>query len=787
MNSSILTSNKQRLQIAIQGAVQGVGFRPFIYRLALESQLTGWVNNSSQGVFIEVEGTPAQLQKFLNNIELKKPTLSIIQSIESTWLDSIGYQTFEIRESSKGEKTTLVLPDIATCRECLKEIFDPNNRRYHYPFTNCTHCGPRYTIIEALPYDRASTTMKQFQMCETCRQEYQNPLDRRFHAQPNACPKCGPHLELWNQTGQILTHHEQALKQAAQTILDGKIVAVKGLGGFHLMVDAGNSKAVQELRRRKRRSEKPFALMYPNLEAVKQDCEVSELEERLLLSPASPIVLLRQKSQRDFSAIAPGNIYLGVMLPYTPLHHLLMAELQVPIVATSGNLSDEPICIDEQEAIQRLGEIADVFLVHNRPILRPVDDSVVRIMAGREMVMRRARGYAPLPILLENLTTDEHRFTQIKSERLSSVLAVGGHLKNTVAILVNSQAFISQHIGDLETPQALNSFQEVTQSLQQLYDCKPALIVHDAHPHYQSTLLAQEMSGTKVPVQHHYAHVLAGMADNQLVAESVLGVAWDGTGYGLDSTIWGGEFLQVTPNSWQRVAHFRTFKLAGGDQAVKEPRRVALGLLYEIFGEEIFIQPNELYQELLEAFTPTELKLLQTMFQRQINTPQTSSAGRLFDGVAALMGLRRRVSFEGQAAMELEFAINEENDSQETYPFQLNHAGSTLIIDWQPLILEILKDQYQKLPTGTIAAKFHNTLAEIIVSISQQIGEPKILLTGGCFQNKYLTETTICRLQTAHFQPYWHQRIPPNDGGISLGQIIAAFKRNEQCGNGCNG
>jgi hydrogenase maturation protein HypF len=775
LKSTIFMPNLSRLCITVRGAVQGVGFRPFIYRLATEIKLNGWVNNSAQGVFIEVEGTPEQLETFLLRLEREKPAISFIQSLESTWLEPVGFTEFEIRPSVAGAKTAVVLPDIATCPDCLQEIFDSQNRRYRYPFTNCTNCGPRYTIIRGLPYDRANTSMQGFQMCPDCQAEYNNPLNRRFHAQPNACPNCGPQVEFWTELDTVLARGDRALETAISQVNRGQILAVKGLGGFHLMVDAGNSAAVRHLRDCKRREEKPFAVMYPSLEQVRQECQVTAIEERLLRSPECPIVLLRRLSNLDTNIapeVAPDNPYLGVMLPYTPLHHLLLAGLGKPVVATSGNLSDEPICIDEQEAGDRLKDIADGFLVHNRPIVRAVDDSVVRVVAGREMVMRRARGYAPLPISL--------KVTPDSPPSPPPILAVGAHLKSTVAIGVFPQIFVSQHIGDLETPQAFQAFQEATASLQQLYEATPQVVARDAHPDYRSTRFAEGLGLPQMEVQHHYAHVLACMAENQLLEETVLGVAWDGTGYGLDGTIWGGEFLRVSPQSWDRVAHFRTFPLLGGDKAVKEPRRVALGLLYEVWGSRLFTpEMSQQCPHILEAFTPLELTLLGSMLEKQINTPVTSSVGRLFDGVAAIAGLKYQISFEGQAATALEFAL-EGWMTQESYPLPLQTAEGLAIADWEPTILAILTDVGDRLPIGIISAKFHNTLVDSILAVAQWVGEERIVMTGGCFQNAYLTEQVIRRLKLKGFRPYWHQRIPPNDGGIALGQVVAAYRNLNQ-------
>src|SRR6266567_423221 len=758
------TQRRERAKVILLGAVQGVGFRPFVYRLATELQLEGWVLNSAQGVFIEVEGPRDPLNRFLLRLEKEKPPLAVLQSFEASFLDPVNYRGFEIRKSDeRGEKTALILPDIATCADCVREILEPNNRRFRYTFTNCTNCGPRFSIIEALPYDRVNTSMKKFAMCEECEHEYHDPLDRRFHAQPNACPRCGPQLQLWNDNGVVVSERDDALQQAADVVRSGKILALKGIGGFQLLVDARNETAVSRLRTRKYREEKPFAVMYPSLDAVRMDCEISDLEERLFLSPESPIVLLcrlseiRNPQSASCAAVAPRNPNLGVMLPYTPLHHLFMRELNFPVVATSGNLSDEPICIDERDALERLRGIADFFLVHDRPIVRHVDDSIARIICGRELVLRRARGYAPLPVHLK--TT------------LPTVLAVGAHLKNTVALSVGADVFISQHIGDLETEQAYRAFQRAAEDLPQLYDAKIDIVACDMHPDYLSTKFATHLPVPAHPVQHHWAHIAACMAENE-IEPPALGLAWDGTGYGLDGTIWGGEFLFANDESFERVAHFRQFRLPGGPAAIKEPRRVALGLLYQMFGDEIWER-----RELTSAFSETELALLRQIIAKRINTPVTSSVGRLFDAVASLVGLRNRASFEGQAAMEMEFAI--ESPTNESYSFEISE-GLPRIVNWQPMMKEILNDLKRAQSVATISAKFHNTLAEIIVAVAKQIDQEKIVLTGGCFQNRCLTEQTINRLNDEGFRPYWHQRVPPNDGGIALGQIISAARSQQR-------
>jgi hydrogenase maturation protein HypF len=750
-----------RARLTIRGAVQGVGFRPCVFRLATDLGLSGWVNNSAEGVFIELEGRRAQVQRFILRIESEKPPRSSIQSLEMFWLEPAGYSRFEIRASDpRGTKSALVLPDIAICPDCLREIFDPRDRRYLYPFTNCTNCGPRFSIIEALPYDRSNTSMRGFEMCVRCRAEYENPLDRRFHAQPNACPDCGPCVELWEPlSGKALCSHHCAIEEAGKAIRNGKILAVKGLGGFHLMVNARSEEVVRRLRKRKRREEKPFAVMFPSLEAVRQESEPSEAEERLLLSAESPIVLLRRKARsllnqsQVANSVAPGNPFLGVMLPYTPLHHLLLAQIDFPVVATSGNLSDEPICTDEREALRRLNGIADLFLVHNRPIARHVDDSVVRLMAGRELVLRRARGYAPLPIQLK--------------DPLPPTLAVGAHLKSAVAISVERQVFISQHIGDLETVAALTAFRRAANDLSELYETRPTRIVADTHPDYVSSRFARESGLPVVHVQHHYAHVLACMAENELESP-VFGVAWDGTGHGPDGTVWGGEFLKITGTGFERFAHFRTFQLPGGEAAIKEPRRCALGLVHEIFGDAIFAMPD---LPPIRAFSPIELRVLRTMLERQVNTPRTSSAGRLFDAVSSLLGLRQVTVFESQAAMELEFAT-EGVTTEQTYRVEFRAE----VVDWEPMIREIVEEVLSGTDRRRIAAKLHNTFTEVIVGEAHRALEEHVVLAGGCFQNKYLTERAVRRLTAEGFRPYWHQRVPPNDGSIALGQALAASR-----------
>ena len=565
--------------MTIRGAVQGVGFRPFIYRLATELELNGWVNNTARGVFVEVEGAREKLDQFLLRVEREKPAISFIQSLESSFADPVGYVGFEIRKSEGGEKTALVMPDIATCPECLREIFDPHNRRFGYPFTNCTNCGPRYTIIESLPYDRPRTTMRKFTMCAECAREYRDPANRRFHAQPNACPECGPQLELWSMTGAVLAHGaRRRWKRPRRRSAQGKIVGVKGLGGFHLMVDARNEDAVRRLRERKHREEKPFALMFPAAEDVLRECEADAAGRApAALAGVSHRAAAAQDSRRHprwRASVAPGNPMLGVMLPYTPLHHLLMRALGFAVVATSGNLSDEPICTDEHEAVERLREIADLLLVHDRPILRHVDDSIVRVMAGREMVMRRARGFAPLPVHAGRGDANGARRGRAPEEH-------GRALGGTAGISQPAHWRPGNRAGERWPLSAWwRAWKNSTMPSRRRW---PATCIPTTFRPTTRTGCARE----PVRVQHHYAHVLACMAENEVKAPA-LGVAWDGSGWGPDGTVWGGEFLKIDEYGYTRVARLRPLRLAGSERAVREPRRCGLGLLFESLGEEIF-------------------------------------------------------------------------------------------------------------------------------------------------------------------------------------------------------
>lgn len=752
---SLVVQPIQRLRMVVHGVVQGVGFRPHVYRLAQQLQLTGWVCNDVHGVVIEVEGPAAQLESFRVAMKRNLPAQALIQTIETSLLDAVGYPSFQIRASSVGDNPrALILPDLATCGECLRELFDPADRRFRYPFLNCTHCGPRFSILLRLPYDRPNTTMRNFTLCEACRREYEDPGDRRFHAQPIACPRCGPRLELWDDTGRMQAEEDAAIAWAARVIRSGGIVGLKGLGGFHLIVDARSDAAVLRLRQRKGREAKPLALMFPTMASMRASATISDMEEQILESLQAPIVLVRRLPRTDLaSSVAPANPYVGLMLPYTPLHHLLMAELGFPVVATSGNRSDEPICTDPREALVRLAGIADCYLVHDRPIARHMDDSVVRVVMGREQVLRRARGYAPLPIDL--------------GRPLPCRLAVGAHLKNAVAFSLDRQVFLSQHLGDLDTVEAVAAFEQAARDLPSLYDARPGTIVCDLHPDYASTRFADRQGLAVVRVQHHQAHVLACMAENAVV-EPALGIAWDGAGYGDDGAIWGGEFFLVDSGNLRRVAHLRPFPLPGGESAIREPRRAAVGLLFAMLGEDCFDIQLPLWSE----FPVADREVLRIALRQQLNTPMTTSAGRLFDAAAALAGVRMINRFEGQAALEWEW-LADGNEIADNYPMSIEQrGGEPALLDWAPLFQALLDDCRARVAPAIMSTRFHNGLLHGILSICRAVGQRRVILSGGCFLNRRLLEGLVGCLAHEGFQPYWHQRVPCGDGGIALGQLM---------------
>jgi hydrogenase maturation protein HypF len=766
-----MPADRIRLKIDIRGTVQGVGFRPFVYRHATALGLSGSVVNTGAGVVVQAEGDRAALASLIETIRSRPPPHARIAAVETAECATLGEASFTIgRSAMGGERAAEILPDLATCDDCLCELFDPADRRHRYPFINCTQCGPRYSIIEDLPYDRARTSMRRFPMCPACRAEYDDPANRRFHAEPNACPACGPHLALWDADGREALREDDALDKTIAALREGLIVALKGLGGFHLLADARNEAAVARLRVRKRRASKPFAVMFPSLAEIAESCRLSDAEAALVTGAEHPIVLLWRTGGPVAAAVAPGNPWLGVMLPYTPLHHLILHDLGFPIVATSGNLSDEPIAFDEAEAWSRLRGIADLFLVHDRPIARPVDDSVARIVCGRELVLRRARGFAPAPAA-------RGRFA-------AGILALGGHLKSTIAVSRGAGILASQHVGDLDTPESRALHAQTAADATRLLAIEPRVVVRDLHPDYASSRSAERMGLPVVAVQHHVAHAAACLAEHGRTPPA-LGVVWDGTGYGPDGTIWGGEFLLLGQAGWRRFARLRPFRLPGGDVAAREPRRAALGLLYEAYGDRAFEMRDLLP---LATFTEAELRILRHMLKSGLNAPLASSAGRLFDAIAALARLRQISGHEGQAAVELEGAAGGAA-SKRCYSFALIHDGGAaspdLTVDWAPALGALLADLRNGVAVAEISVAFHNGLAAAIAEVAFRAGEPNVVLSGGCFQNARLTETAVGFLRSAGFEPLWHRFVPPNDGGLAVGQAAWAAWMEQAGGTPC--
>ena len=750
-------------RISARGVVQGVGFRPFVYQLATKYNLKGWVCNTSEDVKIEVQGESKDVKHFLSELQDNVPPLASIEHITVTYHPPVDYTSFEIRHSIAEEgKYQLVSPDIATCPACLKEIFSPKDRRYHYPFTNCTNCGPRFTIIEDIPYDRPKTTMRSFIMCPDCQAEYDNPLDRRFHAQPNACPKCGPRLELLDARGNHVETSD-VIAAASQLLKNGKILAIKGLGGFLLACDATSEKAIQLLRQRKRRPFKPLAIMIADMEEARRHCYISEAEEKLLTSQQSPIVLIRWKPESTVcQAVAPNLKYLGVMLPYTPLHHILLREMGLPLVMTSGNISEEPIAKDNDEAIRRLSGIADYFLVHNRDIYARYDDSVTVIERGEVQLTRRARSYAPYPIHLP--------FTA------KQVLGCGAEEKNTFCLTKDSYAFISQHIGDMENLETLEHFQNTLALYKKLFRIEPEIIAYDLHPEYLPTKYALELGSQfshlkLVPVQHHHAHIVSCMVDNN-VENPVIGVALDGTGYGSDGHIWGGEFLVADYKAFQRMGHLEYLPLPGGSVAIKRPYRTAIGYLLKLLGEDSLSTKLAF----LKQVDAVEIELIKRQIQTGLNSPLNSSLGRLFDAVSALIDVRGEIDYEGQAAVELEMIAYDAGD--DSYPYSITEHDGTNIIQLKELLSAIVKDLYQGVSKATISARFHNTVAQMICEMCQLIarktGINRVALSGGVFQNRLLLRKVVPLLESTGFSVLTHKQVPCNDGGISLGQAVIA-------------
>ena len=755
-----------RKAIDVAGIVQGVGFRPFVYRLANECVLTGLIANTPAGVSIEVQGEAEAVERFLERLPKEIPPLAKITGIVPR--DAELQQETEFRIVASRMDTAaraLISPDVTVCEDCLREMMNPRDRRFRYPFINCTNCGPRFTIIHDIPYDRPRTSMAKFKMCRACQAEYDDAGNRRFHAQPNACWDCGPQVLMLGADGAVMDVAEP-IREAARLLQQGSVVAIKGLGGFHLACDAQNELAVDKLRERKRRVEKPFAIMVRRVEDAERFCVVDEISKKQMASFERPIVLLpRRPEVASVPGVAPGNRFLGVFLPYTPLHHLLFQSGKFEaLVMTSGNLSEEPIAIDNEEAVRRLQRVADAFLVHNREIVRRCDDSVVRVAEGQAQKLRRSRGFVPVPVQLE--------------KEMQPVLAVGGELKNTVCVVRGSEAFLSQHVGDLENLESYRFFEEAVQHLQRILETEPKVIAHDLHPDYFSTKWAQERTGVElVGVQHHHAHVAACMAENHLDGK-VIGIALDGTGYGTDGAIWGGEVLVADYLGFERAAHFEYVPLPGGAAAIHEPWRMAVSYLVKHFGKDV----EKLGLAFLAEVDPRKLSVVLQMIEREINSPRTSSCGRLFDAVAALVGLRGTVNFEAQAAIELEMAARD-SGSEGAYPLDLNLQGKTWQIGTKPLFDWLLKDIRQQASVADMSRKFHNGLALVFVDVAERIRDKtrlnRVCLSGGCFLNALLLETMIAEMKERSFEVFFHTEVPAGDGGISLGQAVIAGRRVE--------
>jgi len=765
---------RERREVQVRGVVQGVGFRPFVYKLAVEEHLAGFIGNDTDGVTIQVEGKPEQVGAFLLRLRTETPPLARIDAVSVRSLEPMGESHFRIVASEvHGAVATGIPADAATCEDCLREVLDPRDRRYRYPFLNCTNCGPRFTITRRIPYDRPQTSMAVFPMCPECQREYDDPLNRRFHAQPNACAVCGPRVGLADGSG-VEIAADDPVQAAINALVAGRIVAIKGIGGFHLCVDATNEAAVARLRERKRRYGKPLAVMVRDLASARLLCELTEAEEKLLLTPARPIVLVRRRSGSLLApSIAPGIPWLGVFLPYAPLQHLLFADARVQaLVMTSANLSEEPICIDNDEARERLGAIADLFLLHNREILQRCDDSVLSLVDGSTQLLRRARGFVPLAVDLPLET--------------APVLAVGGHLKSVFALATGKFVYQSQHLGDLENLTGLEFFEESLQHLMRTFEIAPTAVVHDLHPGYLSTDWAKRWAAEHnlplIAVQHHHAHVAACMAEHGRT-EPAIGLALDGTGYGTDGRIWGGEVLIAELGRFERFAHLAYASLPGGEKAIREPWRMALGVL-----AAAGIDPREATIAGLVGATTEEARVVARMIERGINAPLTSSCGRLFDAVAALILGRRAVDYEAQAAIELEgIAIDEPLETASPYPFDViagdwsRHVPT--VLSPAPMLRAILEELRCGEPKSRIAARFHAAVAQVFVAAAElaraATGVQTVALSGGCMANRRLAHLLRVRLEGVGFKVLQHERVSPGDGGLSYGQAAVAAARNK--------
>lgn len=756
----------KRVFIKVEGIVQGVGFRPFVYNLATSNNLKGWVNNNSEGVFIDIEGSCETIDRFLYQLEFNAPPLSRIEKIIISEKSPINFDIFSIKESVENEsKITLISPDIATCDKCREEILDPNNRRSFYPFTNCTNCGPRYSIIKHIPYDRDKTTMKEFKMCSLCEDEYLNPLNRRFHAQPNACPDCGPQIYLTNNKGLAVKLpnrlnnsnfiNENIIDWTVEKLKEGHIFAIKGLTGFHLVCDGENATAINLLRQRKNRLHKPFAVMMKDVETIKKHCTVNELEENLLIGIRKPIVLLDKLNSYNLpEEIAPNQNSLGVMLPFTPLHQLLFKKNINILIMTSANIHGLPLEHINQVALGHLSHLVDYFLMHNRDIFTPVDDSVSKIVLNKERIIRRARGYAPEPITFNSV---------------NPILACGSNMKNTICISKENFLFLSPHNGDLENIETYEHYKKNIDHLKNIFSFNPKYLAVDMHPGYYTTQYALDCDIPKIEVQHHHAHIVSCMVENN-ISNKVIGLAFDGTGYGTDKKIWGGEFLICDYKEFIRCAHLNYIPMPGGEKAVLEPWRMAIAYLHKSLSKG---------HNLINDIFGKDSEIIINMIDKKINCVETSSIGRFFDAVSSIIGICHKVTYEGQAAMELESLINS-NDSTH-YNYSILNENNKLIIDTSPIINSIVNDLKSEVPKNIISQRFHNTVAAFSVDICKRLRKiyniNEIALSGGVFQNTYLLTKITELLEDEDFKVYSHSKVPTNDGGLSLGQIVIANEK----------
>ncbi|MEL7563935.1 MAG: carbamoyltransferase HypF [Dehalobacterium sp.] len=756
-----------RMLLKIEGTVQGVGFRPFIYRLALRHRLGGTVWNDGKGVYIDAEGREEELKHFLSDISNELPVLAKITGMESNILEPKGYHDFIIAQSrGVAEGKVIVPPDAAICRDCFQEIMNQSDRHYHYAFTNCTNCGPRFTIVKELPYDRGKTSMDVFPMCPDCSTEYHNPLDRRFHAQPTACPSCGPQLILVDRRGEVVSG--DWLEGSQKILSAGSILTLKGLGGFHLACDASNKEAVIKLRKRKKRPHKPLAVMCRDLKTIAEYCHVNEEEAKILRSPTSPIVILKKKAGANLpEELAPGQSSLGVMLPYTPLHVLLLHEGPPVLVMTSGNYSNMPLCIANDEAMEKLGDVADFFLLHNREIVNRCDDSVTTVINGQTQIFRRSRGYVPAPLEVP-----------VDDKTSINVLGAGGDQKNTFCLLKGKQAFISQHIGDLDTVEGEENYLHSLKNFKALINAEPGVIAFDGHPHYRSAqLVCEGDDAAKFPVQHHHAHMASCMADNFL-HEKVIGAILDGTGYGLDGCSWGFEILTGDYENFERKLHMDYIPLPGGDKAVRNPWRTAVSYLFKYCGLDA-----EILAESIFPGKESEINVIKRMLNTGFNAPLSSSCGRFFDAVSALLGICLSASYEGQAAIELgdlvpwpeDMGIDQWEKGFSPYPFEIKNK----VINPQETVLAIINDMKKGLPRHDIAKRFHDTVVHMIVQsvsvVSERSGIKKVVFSGGSWQNRYLLVLARHFLERRGCRVFSHRRVPTNDGGLSLGQTMVAY------------